>query len=341
MPAFSINWGQYPALAAISLLPILLILPFVYRPKAGGLKQIGFIMLLFAGAALIHTRIAVCIALAIASYAVAWKLNFPEEVEPAQALRLSILFAVSLTPLYRTFQEFYNVPLTGALLFFLLPFSFQKNPKLTSSIFFYMTGLWILNLPIGKIIPNAHPLLDRQFIEMTMFLPLAFLGGTGVSGLIDKIQINKVLTWGMFLLFSALIAFGSQNSLNLFPDPCCNYATKDDLRAIEWIKTTSSSKNTLVLIPSFREQGKTYGTDAGIWVEPLTNSAVNKLPFSTDWVSAEIFHEVCANEDSETYIYAGSRPYSFSKSQLEKQVWLESVFHSNNIAIFKVDRCDR
>lgn len=340
MPAFSINWGKYPALAAISIFPLLLIFLLMYRSKENNFTRAASAVLLFVGAILIHTRIAICIALAIASYAIAWKLQFPEEIRFPQALRLSFLFAVAATPLYRTWLEFYNVPWTGILLLCLLPFSFQTKPKLTSVIFFYMTGLWLLNLPLGKLIPGARPLLDRQFIEMTLYLPLALLGGIGVSGLIEKSRINKALSWGMVLLLASLVVFNNKNSLNLSPDPCCNYATKDDLRAIEWVKTTSS-QNTLVLIPSFREQGKTYGTDAGIWVEPLTNSAVNKLPFSTNWASDHTFQEICSTGNTQTYIYAGSRQYSFPKSQIEQQAWLTPVFQSNNVAIFKVDGCNR
>jgi hypothetical protein len=140
-------------------------------------------------------------------------------------------------------------------------------------------------------------------------------------------------------LFATLIILNNKSSLDPYPNPCCNYAAKDDLRAIEWLKT-ASSQNTLVLIPSFREQGKTYGTDAGIWIEPLTNSAVNKLPFNTNWASDEIFQEVCSNGDTEIYIYASSRQYSFPKSQLEKQTWLAPVFQSNNVMIFKVGSCN-
>jgi hypothetical protein len=339
MPAFSINWGKYPALAAISVFPILLIFPLIYQPKENNRARVAYAVLLSIGAILIHTRITVCIALVIASCAAAWKLQFPEEIRFVQALRLSILFAVSVTPLYRILMEFYNVPLTGILLLCLLPFSFQARPKLTSVLFFYMTGLWVLNLPLGKLIPDARPLLDSQFIEITLYLPLVFLGGVGVSGLIDKLRINRALSWGVVLLLATLVIFNNKNSLNLSPDPCCNYATKDDLHAIEWIKTIASSKS-LILIPSFRDQGKTYGTDAGIWVEPLTNSAVNKLPFNTNWASDEIFREVCSNGNTETYIYASSRQYSFPKSQLEKQTWLAPVFQSNNVMIFKVSSCN-
>jgi hypothetical protein len=339
MPAFSINWGKYPALTAISIFPILLIFPVIYQPKENNVARIVYIVLLSIGAILIHSRIAICIALILASWVIAWKLPFPEEIRLTQAFRLSVLFAVSLAPLYRTLTEFYNTPLTGILLLCLLPFSFQTKPKLTSILFFYMTGLWILNLPIGKIIPDARPLLDRQFIEMTLYLPLALLGGIGVSGLIEKLRINKALSWAMVLLFATLIILNNKSSLNLYPNPCCNYAAKDDLRAIEWLKT-ASSQNMLVLIPSFREQGKTYGTDAGIWIEPLTNSAVNRLPFNTNWASDEIFQKVCSNGNAETYIYASSRQYSFSKLQLEKQTWLAPVFQSNNVMIFKVGSCN-
>ncbi len=338
MPAFSANWGKYPALTAIAVLPVVLALPWLYQYRRD--RQSSFLfyaLVLVIGIVLIHSRILICLLLVVLCYFLSGKFQFKERLSLFQSIRLSLLFVISLWPLLQFFLEFYKGLPVWIILLVLLPFAFQSHPRMTTGIFFFMFGLWFVDL-IPNLLKLNNPLLDRQFLEMLLYIPCSVIGGIGFDGLVRKLEPNQILKWGAVVVLVGGVMFNFQHHNSFFPDSCCNYFTPDDQLAFQWIQNNESTR-TLFIIPTFSEDGKMYGTDAGIWITPITKIATNKLSFNTKWISGNIFSEICRASEHETYIYAGGNKYSFDKAQLSSEEWLKPVFQNGAVMIYKVDEC--
>ena len=338
MPAFSANWGKYPALTAIAVLPVVLALPWLYQYRRDRNSSFLFYALvLVIGIVLIHSRILICLLLAVLCYFLSGKFQFKERLSFFQSIRFSLLFAISLWPLSQFFLEFYKGLPIWIILLVLLPFAFQSHPRMTTGIFFFMFGLWFVDL-IPNLLKLNNSLLDRQFLEMLLYIPCSVIGGIGFDGLIRKLEPNQILKWGTVVALVGGVMFNFQHHNSFFPDSCCDYFTQDDQLAFQWIQNNEST-HTLFIIPTFSEGDKIYGTDAGIWITPITKIATNKLSFNTKWDSDNVFSEICRASENETYIYAGATKYSFDKVQLSNQKWLQAVFRAGTVNIYKVDEC--
>lgn len=339
MPAFSVNWGKYPAVMAIALFPVVLTLPklFEYCKDKKSLFLI-YSLILILGITLIHTRIIVCLSLAAMSYFISSRLLGKEEIGFFQSIRFSILFGVSLWPLFPLLTDFYNEILIWFVLLTLLPFAFQYHARISTAIFFYVFGLWLITFIPTTLKMNTRELLDRQFVEMMLYIPFSLLGGVGFAGLIKKIELNIVLKWAVTMVFVGIVIFSFQKNNSFYPDSCCNYFTEDDRLAFQWIQE-NTSVHTLFITSAFKDGDKIYGTDAGVWIYPITQIPINKLPFDTKWNSDIVYHEICSSSGNETYIYAGGNNFSFDQSDLSKETWARSVFQSGKVSIFKIEEC--
>jgi hypothetical protein len=340
MPAFSANWGKYPALTAIATLPVILALPWLYQYRRDGKSTFLFYALvLVVGIVLIHSRILICLLLVLLCYFLSGKFQFKERLSFFQSIRLSLLFAISLWPLLQFFLEFYKGVPVWIILLILLPFAFQSHPRITTGIFFFMFGLWFVDL-VPRALKLSAPLLDRQFLEMMLYIPCSIIGGIGFDGLIRKLEPNRILKWGAVVIFAGGVLFNFQQHNSLSPDSCCNYFTKNDQLAFQWIQN-NDLPHTLFIISTFSDGDKMYGTDAGIWITPITKIAANKLLFNAKWNSDDMFSEICRASENDTYIYAGGNKYSFDKTQLSSETWLKSVFQTGTVEIYQVVGCTK
>ena len=94
-------------------------------------------------------------------------------------------------------------------------------------------------------------LLDRPFVEMFLYLPLAMLGGFGLAGLQQTLQ-NKIdirFNKSIGVLFILLVSINAFFKYNLYPSDCCAIVSQDDLTAIQWIDK-NLPQNAHILISS-------------------------------------------------------------------------------------------
>ena len=141
---------------------------------------------------------------------------------------------------------------------------------------------------------------------------------------------------GMFALMASV--FISITPRSFYPDRCCNYFDVSDELAFQWIQD-NSSMHTLYYISSIFDDGRAYGTDAGVWIFPLKKIATNKLSFNTNWDSANVFATICPSETGEVFIYGGGREFSFDDAQLTRLKWASPVFRSGDVVIYEVSNC--
>jgi hypothetical protein len=80
------------------------------------------------------------------------------------------------------------------------------------------------------------------------------------------------------------------------------------------------------------------GTDAGIWVTPLTARASLSLPYTTDFSQPEAHGNLC--QKKVTYVYIGGTQQSFDRGKLQANPdWYGFVFSLSKAQIVQVLGC--
>ena len=322
MPAHAVNWGKYPALLS------LLVIQFTLGAMA--LKKRWLIVLGIIASTLIHTRAIILFGILGA----AWLLS--KQIRSRRTLFLALTGATLVVTILLINQnqilgpvfEPYEIWVT-LLVGLLSALTFQSFPQLT-----IFTSLAMLMLLAGIFVPvtSSITLLDRPLVEMILFAPLAFFGGLGAAR-IPKF-IVPVLVAG--------IVFHAWMTYDFYPSACCQLADRNDMAAMDWINEHlpvdahfAVASSDLVLNSSGTPMQST-GTDAGIWIEPLTGRISTPISYFTDF-SAQSTHDFLCNQQVK-YIYDSGMPQGFIFTET-KMEWYETIFSASNIEIIQVNGC--
>lgn len=341
MPAYAANWGKFPAIAGIMLLPAVCA-AFLLLFKLNSKKRMAIITaaVLILGATWFHTRILVLLFCAgVAALPIAFLLK------RTSTLLLRIFGGVILIGcaiLYLTAPSLYTIyngknllPIVGLLI--LLPFGLFYQPRLTSGIGFFtllMLVCGLIPLPAWLHLPAAT-LLDAQFLAMSLFLPFSLVIGIGGSGLLRLTKQNwqKTVVW---LILVAWVIFSAFNTSAYTPDPCCNFVSDSDLAALEWMKAELPQGATVYIAGIDKEDGL-IGSDAGVWVTPLTSLSSQLLPYDYAWFSGQMHAEICSLTPA--YLYVGHQPYSFQINATTHPDWYELVLDHSDTSIYRIILC--
>jgi hypothetical protein len=321
MPAHAADWGKYPAL--LGLLGAEFALgSFLLRHKGMGLLGAGL-------AALIHTRMLVLFAL-VAS---AWLSSRVDR----RWLKVLLLFLLGTEvvlihrdPAFKPVLDTY-FGWVGLLALLLGILGLQRG--LRSAI----AGLFLIVSLLAALfisLPLYVALLDRPLVQIILSLPLAFLAGMGAS------QLNAKVAHAITLLL-LLYSFGTQP---FSPSSCCQLAGADDLTALDWIDGNLPRSARFAIAASdlrLTSSGmpvRAAGSDAGIWIEPLTGRQGLPLPAYTDFSRPDTFRLLC--RQGVTHIYAAGGEHSFSLESLpEDPAQYVVVFQLPRVRILRLQGC--
>lgn len=338
VPAHAANWGKYPALLGM--------LAFQFTLGLAVIDQRKLALLSIPFAVLIHTRMAILLALCL----VAWIL--PRRAWVARALGLGMLGILIWR--YRDFGPLWNAngnsnlgaiweayggstlgPLWGAygnwimlLVGLLVVLAARAFPRLTVVSF-----LAILLGLTATVLPPSFPVLDRPLTEMVLSLPLAFLGGLGAA------RIPKPAV----IILVAAILFHAWTAYSFAPSSCCQLAGRDDLTALDWVKQNTPTDAHLAIASTDLSLTSSTsmlatGTDAGIWVTPLSGRGTLSLPYSADFSQSEVHTYLCENKV--TYIYIGGTQQSFESGKLQgRPDWYGVIFALPKAQVVQVLGC--
>ena len=328
MPAHAVNWGKYPALLSLLLIQFTL--------GAAIIKNRWLFALVAMASILIHTRAIILLAI----FGLAWLLSAMWMDQPRN--RRILLFALTVAMLgmailliernqiLAPILEPYRIWVT-LLVGLLSATVFRSFPRLTVSPL-----LAILLMLVGIFIPvtSALTLLDRPLVEMTLFLPLAFLGGLGAV----RLPKFTVTVLAAFIIIHAWVTY------NFSPSDCCQLVNRDDAVALDWMDKHLPADARIAIastnfnLNAFGRPMQGAGTDAGIWVAPLTQHTILTLPYSTDFVTQSTRDILC--QQHVTHVYVGARPQSFESDFAEaKPAWYETIFSLPNARILQVINC--
>jgi hypothetical protein len=364
LPAHAINWGKYPALASILSFEMVICGIYLVAPTA---KQWRWLMVCLVGlsaliSTFIHTRSSILIGFAILSSLIAYAWSKSNHLVRlfsfallAAALTILVFITRTKPALNMAFEPYKAGGLWVTLLTLsLLPFALKEFPRAAFTALFFLLCAWgSLFISVVPFLPvyDVQTLLDRPYVEMILFLPLAFLGGLGYAGMIEtlhgfeflKITRQKWTSAALaLLLFGAIGANASR--YNFLPSDCCNFFGQDDAAALDWMnKSLPPSANVLIAASQAAVFENTpsiqfAGSDSGIWVTPLIHRISTPFPYYTDFEQPETLDKLCKN--GITYIYIGEKGAHFNQTQLDNHPdWYENLLQLSNVQVYKLAGC--
>ena len=204
-----------------------------------------------------------------------------------------------------------------------------------------------LYVPLNGLIPGFDnlTLLDRPYIEMSLFLPLSLLGGVGLAGL-EKTLVGSFLMGRYFspLVIGIVIAYAFF-TYNVYPSDCCVIVGNDDVVAMDWIANQLSadarigiSSTELIVIASNVSNG-IMGADAGIWVMPLTGRITLPLPYQFEFDQRLEMRWLC--ELGIDYLFVGESGQPFDvKKIISRPGWYRPLLSMPKTRVYEVIGCN-
>jgi hypothetical protein len=313
MPAHAMDWGKYPALTGIALLPFVLSAAYLLFHNIDSLSRRKFLslstilVLAAAVSVFLHSRVVIVLAIVALIWALTYLWQQLQGVWKILVLLIAMfaliyeIFLIQtkgiLGPLFDPYG-FKAIAVTSSVLLLAI-FAYRSYPAVVFSCIVAVLLLLIsLFAPLRNLFLGAAniTLLDRPFVEMILYLPLALLGGFGLAGLETFLQERKNLRNVYFILsqtigpvFILLVVVNAFFQYDLYPADCCSIVSYADLEAIDWMNNTLPkdariliSSTELNVLPTDEFQGNAGG-DAGIWITPLINRPTVLMPFNTDF----------------------------------------------------------
>ena len=370
MPAYAANWGKYPALSSLMLIQFVLSLAYLAvqngkslsRRKTWALHAMLASGILISG--LVHSRSLIVIGIAALAWIIAgWWCRLPSLPRvivfslAIVVLVLEIMFVQTQDMLHLLLDP-YGVKglLVTSLILFLSIFAQKTYPQLTFATILAMVLLiCAIFIPMLPFIPGYFnlTLLDRPFVEMTLYLPLSLVGGLGLAGLQQYLRHAQQrsgkfrFSWSnsASALCISVLLINALSQYELYPSDCCAIAGSDDVLAIDWIdKNLPSDARILVsavdliVLASGTAQGYLSG-DAGAWITPLTDRVTVPRPYVSDFNQPEVLDGLC--KLGIDYIYVGEMGQAFDASQLIAHPdWYKPLLSMPKAGVYEIIGCD-
>lgn len=350
MPAHAANWGKYPAIASLSLLPFVVWLLYETthtRRKALFIYSAVSVICV----ALLHSRSLIALGLLVVAWvcAQAWeRLTLPWRVFVAGGVLSLLAWEVwyvqqqgILTLLLDPYVDDGRWVTVGALVLGLL--AWRRHAGLTFTLWLGIV-LWLGAVFVPVMVPGYGllTLLDRPYVEMLLFLPLSIIGGLGLG------ELLKVLrqAWGgwsagvLVTVLGVLVVGQAFESYNFRASACCILAERDDLAAITWLDerlpreaVVGVAASVMDVLPAETFEGYS-GSDAGIWVLPLTGRRIVPVPNHADFTDEQVLEDLC--RAAVTHVYRGATGQTFNPDSLKNY---PLVFAVGQAAVYELPPC--
>jgi len=367
MPAYSVNWGKYPAMTSLIFIEFTLCIAYLMIGMEKGKQKtlaLGLVFLAFSSSTLTHSRSLFVILLGV----VCW-LAADKWLSLSQSIRMwlfvfaligvaAIMISIYQEPVLKSVFDPYlrEGSLATLLILFLFPFAMLEFPKMAfANLLMTLSLLLCLFVPIPFLFSKYgyQTLLDRPFIEISLYLPFSLIGGVGFAALMKmlahvfsdvELRRKRIVSIFLAIVLWVGIIYNAFSSYNFYASDCCNLITDDDLDTYKWIDQNILQDAFLWIafskgsVASSESSDIIGATDGGGWVTPLAHRETKGLNYNSDFGSIEIQTQMCERKNN--YIYVGSTAQSFDGSELENVPGrYEKVFSSSKVQIFNVIGC--
>ena len=360
MPAHAVDWGKYPALMSLGLIPFTLSLAYLLsrnKDLPDGKRRLLVVLLIacFLLSILTHSRSSIVLGIVfLAWFTVTWLEKRSQRWMPI-AFILVVIATIALAVL-TTEQSILTLLfdpylvkgiLITSLVLLLSIFAWMVHPRLTFVSVLAMTLLIAsLFIPVTWI-PGYRDLslLDRPFVEMILFLPLSLLGGLGLAGLTRKLQGRYM--WGRYigLLGGGIVVINAFFTYNPYPSDCCVIVGSDEVVAMDWMADQlpveariGIASAELRVLQSESSEGD-VGADAGIWITPLTGRVTIPLAYDTDFSRQATLERLCEMEIGYLFVGEAGQPFDTDKIK-EHPEWYRPLLSMPKTGVYEVTGCD-
>lgn len=361
MPAHAVDWGKYPALTSLGVISFVLSLAYLFAQNKSTLplhKRWALMLILGVGilvSGFMHSRSLVIIGIACLAWTVAaWqkKLSQGRQVFVFVSAIVAVMVEIVLIQRYAVLQLLFDPyshkgVLITALVLLLLIFAYRQYPQLTLACILTIGCLMgSLFIPVRGLVPGYAnlTLLDRPFVEMVLFIPLALLGGLGLAGLQKSFRSTKL---GMVigLIACGLVWINAVVTYDLYPSDCCVLVGHDDVTAMDWMNTKLAadarigiSATELKVLTSGSFEGY-VGGDAGIWIPALIDRQAVPLRYDTNFGEQATLESLC--QQGISHLYVGQLGQTFHDAQLSTQpTWYKALLSMPKVRVYQVVGCN-
>lgn len=363
MPAHALNWGKYPALMSLALLPFVLSLAYwLIQRGAEFTPQKRWVLYAILGLSIVvttlfHTRTPVILAIVFPAWVIeVWRQRL-SWINQALILGivilvvvLEVLFIQTQAILIPLLDPYLNKGIWITALVLLLSILALREYSEVAFVCLLSMCLLLGGLFVPIQIPGygSLTLLDRPFVEMILYLPLSLLGGLGLAGLETWLRhsLFRVFLYRKYIygLVIGLMLIHGLARYSLYPSDCCVLVGSDDLAALAWMEDRlpreahiGISVTELNVLQSEALEGYTGG-DAGIWITPLIDRVTIPLFFSSDFGQETMKDKLC--ESGVSHLYEGELGQSFDSARLhEHPEWYRVLLSMPKVKVYEVVGC--
>ena len=355
MPAHAVDWGKYPALMSLWLLTLVFSLAYImsslYTKKR--IVILGLLGLSTIVIALVHSRSLIVIGIVFIAWMVSvWWSFQSQSMQKTILLSLLVIIILEIFIIQQSeilsllLDPYINKGLLVTLLVIALyVFAYKMYPRFTFAILFTTCFLIAaIFIPVSGLFSNRPhlTLLDRPYVEMILFMPLSLLGGLGLAGL-EK-MIKSPYQYYLALMVIVLTSIYTLTRYEFYPSTCCVIVGNNDLAAMAWVENQLpvnarvgiASRELKVVLDDVIEGDA--GTDAGIWVTPLTGRAGILLPHNLGFDQPVTLDMICGKKVQ--FLFVGELGQTFDIAQLmSRPTWYRPLLTMSGTRVYEVTGC--
>lgn len=321
-PSFAQNWGKYPALFSLSLMPLpvcLTVRLFRQGLKSYSKSELGVLILSVLIVIFAHWRSTILYAIAAISVYFYYQTRKKQNCQQALIIISLALLCCGLIELDRL-----DIPVLNKawwLLVFIIAF-FLLIKKRDGYSSLLLIPLLIFGLSrLASVIPLpqrwlqfSHP-IDWPFYRIGLFIPATLF----LTICLEEITTHYVVPtsrWGAFLLLLgvSLMLFPWQKRFQ--PDEQYILVGSRQMDALHWIQENYTNSNVTFLIPGQVALDYIEVSDSGGWINPLTGLEVEVVPALIDF-SDETQRNLLCNTMPMIYIDHMNTQYGFDDANLD------------------------
>ncbi len=393
MPAFYVSWGRYTQLTGLALLPIALIatLDWLERPQPTG-RRLALATVAVSGLVLVHYRVLVYYAAFVLAYLMVDLTRRREWTATAGLWRRTFLLAAAValltapwlfnlgqrflfpvvaqgkrlagTATYNTFPwEFLWIRHNGTLLALSAAGVLWVAIRRNRAVFVIPVWVAIVGLAANPNLVGLQPrwLVNNATAVISLFLPVAILGGYLLAGMIGVARRRAPATWDVairWIVGLAILAAGLWGTWDLADviNPITVLATADDRMALEWVRQNTPADAHFLINARFWQEGVYTGSDGGYWLTPLTGRRTTLPMAHYIYGSSDYVRQITAfarqvaelpsvddpaflqalREQGVTHVYVGTKGGVLSPAKLVASTHFQPLYHHGAAWVFSV-----
>ena len=338
IPAYTSNWGKYPAIASLSGMLFVLAVGFIYQENRKLRLQWKFWLLAgltVIAAIFLHSRSAIIFILAGVFFLLFNNGSVKRLLSSVARKRIAGgIVAIILAGLFIFAFVKAGLPFHSTLFFVFLAvmvlFAFWGNYDYTLIIVLFTLLAAAFSLfPVG-ISSRVQSVLDRPFFIIFCYIPISFLITIGPYRVLSIFPAWRRVGLSLLILMGLLNTVFLQNQ---HPANWSVFVDGNDLSSFQWMKLNLPADAVvgIAAMPSGNGEGS-MPADGGAWLESFTGSSTHYLPFDTDFLSQS--SNIC--QSGVTYTYVDGLDYSFDANNL-LEAGAHQVFRLGNVSIYQLD----